>query len=81
MASIRKIRKKRTRWGADLDDETDDLAEHVEPEELPLTSVAPADPKIASSKRKRSRWGEDKAAEVGIGGVVVVQDEVIIHSI
>jgi len=76
MESAQKTRKKRTRWGADLDDEVDDLPEHVEPEEPPRDQAAPEDVKITSPKRKKSRWGGDKVPEDGLGVVDEAQNKV-----
>ena len=65
-----KKRKKRSRWGADLDDEADDLIEHEVPvpKESPVRSSAQEDGlKSPIHKRKKSRWGGDKAAGDGDG--------------
>ncbi len=68
MSSSEKKRKKRSRWGADLDEESD-LAEHVGPEENIQKSLAPAAPQFTSPKRKKSRWGGDKVVGDGTADV------------
>jgi hypothetical protein len=70
MILTQKKLKKRSRWGADLDDDADDLIEHGVPEskESPVRSPAQENAlKSPTRKRKKSRWGGDKAAEDGDG--------------